>query len=82
MAGERFNRSRARSYAPRTVFADLAIDALFRFPGADEVFIKSSEKRYMARGRSMIAQPGRIVEIVAREDVTPEQFRQLFAKRR
>jgi|GEM_PF-6159544 len=80
MAGERFNRSRARSYAPRTVFADLGIDALFRFPGADEVFIKSSEKRYMARGRSMIAQPGRIVEPVGSDDMTPELWDRLLSR--
>lgn len=82
MAGERFSRSRARNFASRTVYADLAIDALFRFPGADEVLIKRSERRYFARGRSMIARANSVVEAVNREDVSPEQWKTLFAKRK
>ncbi len=79
MAGERYNRSRARTYAPRTVFADLAIDALFRFPGADEVFIKSAERCYIARGRTMIVQVTRVVVPVADENMTPTLWDMLIS---
>lgn len=80
MAKGRLGRPSARKYAARSVFADLAIHAIFRFPGADEVFMKLSERRYLARGRSMQARASWIVKIVHREDVTPELHAKLFSR--
>lgn len=42
--------------------------------------MKLSERRYLARGRSMQARTSWIVKIVHREDVTPELHTKLFSR--